>query len=575
MISPLATAAPKPGTICTKLGATATSAGIKYTCIKSGKKLVWNKGVSIKVPAPLPSVSPTPSASPSPSAVGNKSESVDELNGKTCTNENQIITNSAGEFWCLKTNDGLRWAKNNPNPNPKQPEPAVPTPSPTKTISPDEIGGQICVNENERIRNSIDEFYCLKASDGVLRWSENFRFRDPNPRPILPPISYVVNKYVEPKMPSAPIQNCMIQENSNEGSKNGDGLSSGFPFNSRYRSYPKIIKMALVPIDFADLEGDKNFRSRVNDQMQTMSDWYRDVSGGRLTIQWVVSENWIRLPGSSKDYYVQYSGKYPDTENFWKKVIPVVDSKFDLTGVQTINFLFPVNQHVAYESVQSFSYVSEMKLYNSSKTQLISFAAGGEVFEAPDTNLWSYWSHEFGHQIGLAHIGSSRGDVEPMNGLDLLGNQNGPYRELSGWMRFIIGWLSDTQIYCQSTAGFSSNEISLVPLSDSNDGIKTVVIPTGVESAIVIDSRRPTKYSCDIPNLPGGVLVYTYDAKLGNQSYFLKAQYPVGRKPAIRCQTGATFPDVLLHAGDSVQVGDYKITVLSSGTFDQIRISKN
>ncbi len=43
-----ATAAIKPGTACKKLGQISTSAGIKYTCIKSGKKLVWNKGVGTK-----------------------------------------------------------------------------------------------------------------------------------------------------------------------------------------------------------------------------------------------------------------------------------------------------------------------------------------------------------------------------------------------------------------------------------------------------------------------------------------------------------------------------------------------
>jgi hypothetical protein len=62
-----ATAAVKPGSTCKKLGQISKSAGIKYTCIKSGKKLVWNKGVGTKsasptAPAggnPLPSC-PTP-----------------------------------------------------------------------------------------------------------------------------------------------------------------------------------------------------------------------------------------------------------------------------------------------------------------------------------------------------------------------------------------------------------------------------------------------------------------------------------------------------------------------------------
>ena len=55
--SPVHAAAPKAGSKCTKAGQTSTSAGIKYTCVKSGKKLLWDKGVALKKsePAPVPS----------------------------------------------------------------------------------------------------------------------------------------------------------------------------------------------------------------------------------------------------------------------------------------------------------------------------------------------------------------------------------------------------------------------------------------------------------------------------------------------------------------------------------------
>ena len=158
-----------------------------------------------------------------------------------------------------------------------------------------------------------------------------------------------------------------------------------------------------------------------------------------------------------------------------------------------------------------------------------------------------------------------------------MGSQDGPYKELSGWMRFIIGWLDDSQVYCQDVDNLSTNEISLVPLSEEKPGIKMAVIPTSVDSAIIIESRRPTKFSCDTPNLPSGVLVYTYDAKLGSQEDFLTAQYPLDRPKNITC-TGndrmENYSDALLHKGDSIQVGNYVISVISSGNVDQVRITK-
>ncbi len=73
--TPVNAAAPKAGATCTKKNATATSAGKLYTCVKSGKKLIWNKGVVVKkpipvgtpMPAPSPSPTPTPSATQTPS----------------------------------------------------------------------------------------------------------------------------------------------------------------------------------------------------------------------------------------------------------------------------------------------------------------------------------------------------------------------------------------------------------------------------------------------------------------------------------------------------------------------------
>jgi hypothetical protein len=66
LATPLQAATVKAGAKCTKAGATATASGKKFTCVKSGKKLVWNKGVMIKAatkPSPNPvfkPVEPTP-----------------------------------------------------------------------------------------------------------------------------------------------------------------------------------------------------------------------------------------------------------------------------------------------------------------------------------------------------------------------------------------------------------------------------------------------------------------------------------------------------------------------------------
>jgi hypothetical protein len=66
LATPLHAAAPKAGAKCSKAGSTATASGKKFTCVKSGTKIVWNKGVAIKKPVPVVTPTPTPTSLPEP-----------------------------------------------------------------------------------------------------------------------------------------------------------------------------------------------------------------------------------------------------------------------------------------------------------------------------------------------------------------------------------------------------------------------------------------------------------------------------------------------------------------------------
>ena len=77
-ITPTMAATPKAGAKCSKLGTTTIAAGKKFTCIKTGSKTVWNKGVTIKKPAPtnptaigdpIGAVGGTPTPTPTPTPI--------------------------------------------------------------------------------------------------------------------------------------------------------------------------------------------------------------------------------------------------------------------------------------------------------------------------------------------------------------------------------------------------------------------------------------------------------------------------------------------------------------------------
>ena len=72
LVQAVAATPPKAGAVCNKAGSIKNSNGKKFTCIKSGKKLIWDKGVVVKKAAPgspstpstSPSLNPTPTPTP-------------------------------------------------------------------------------------------------------------------------------------------------------------------------------------------------------------------------------------------------------------------------------------------------------------------------------------------------------------------------------------------------------------------------------------------------------------------------------------------------------------------------------
>lgn len=76
------------GTACKPINSVKTSNGLKFTCIKSKGKLVWNKGVVVTKPVASPTPSAMPSsepASPTPSSTASDLVVKDVTAGAFCT----------------------------------------------------------------------------------------------------------------------------------------------------------------------------------------------------------------------------------------------------------------------------------------------------------------------------------------------------------------------------------------------------------------------------------------------------------------------------------------------------------
>lgn len=427
-----------------------------------------------------------------------------------------------------------------------------------------------CIKSNLNKINFDNDTICLKNGK-TYKWTKIKNVSKPKP---------ITNQsiiYQAPTKPSANIELCKIKENnSNRLRWNNSQLPTGFP-GFTHATKTGTVKWALIPLDFPDLAGEANFRSRVDKQMKLTSEWFATVSGGKFKVEWVVLDKWVRIPNPTSDYTIDRSDnleRVPNAIKLWNNAMTESDKVFDFTGIQTVNFILPKGQDFVQETLQGFPWQPEVKGIVTNEGSVSSFSIAGKFMDKLNRQWWTYWVHEFGHAMALPHVGSSR-EPNPFNGLDIMSNQDGESRELSGWMRFVAGWLDDEKVYCKELSNLESTEITLVPLNDANSGVKMVVVPLSQTKAIVIESRRENKFSCTMPSKRNGVLAYIYDATLSHGENFLQP-ISTGRWALESSSDCPVVPNqnYILYKGDKISVEGVTIEVVDSLNYDKIKISK-
>jgi M6 family metalloprotease-like protein len=431
--------------------------------------------------------------------------------------------------------------------------------------------GATCKTKGQVKTVSNLKYTCTKSGKKFV-WKKGSIIKTP-----IPTTQEIANSI--PTQPSSDVSFCKINEISSNRPRFENSLPTGFPRSTfPFATKTGTVKWALVPIDFSDIKGEPNFRSRVDDQMSLLSEWFNTVSEGKFKVEWIVADKWTTLPGRSSDYKIAFSDgpdRSPEIAEFWRKAISETDKSFDYTNVQTVNFILPLAQTVVTEGLQGFPWEQAVKNYVTQEGKISSFSIPGVFFNSLNRQYWSYWAHEFGHAMGIPHIGSSRPGDNPFLGLDIMGNQDGYTRELTGWMRFVAGWLDDEKVYCQELQKLVSTDLTLVPLSGTKNGIKMAVIPISESKALIVESRRETKFSCTMPTKKNGVLTYVYDATRSHGENFLIPLTPAGRsnESSSNCPV-SPYPDPILRQGEKMNFEGITIEVLESKDNDRIRISK-
>ena len=495
----------KAGAKCNKAGITSVASGKTYTCVKSGKKLVWNKGVS-------------------------KSNNSGNLGRDWAS----IRSTDAGFI-----NEYNGW-----------------------TTYEKDLSGKL---------GEIQSAYFNYARASGMYRIAKYQLGTSRPTATLSNNSS-----------DLPSNQCQISDPPNASA------ARGFPtlLNSSFREYlnsrkvpgPKMI-VQVIPISAPDSA--KSVKSPGEDYdvyLDFIKSWAEYSSDGESNIQIRVPKNYLPFSKNLATYGLTHMNNFDNPENirFANDLISEVDPAIDFSGTDAVLVVVPPGtQHRVFQQavVKDFN-TSEGKIKSGMTTTPLTLTGLDQLDDA-NKRLSNFivpywWLHEFYHAgYGLMDHHGPQGSTDKY-GLGEWTLMSGNGGDLSAWEKWILGFITDSQVHCLNTTQSQTRWIA--PSSVKTNEKKLIVIPITQTKGIIIESIRPAGLYYKIPKASNGVLIYVADLDVRDPGLELKLVLPNDRNPD---QPPTWLSQATLRQGESVVSNGHKITIVESGTFgDVVKIDK-
>ena len=579
--APLVSATNNQSSSCAKAGATKIVKGATYTCVKSGKKLIWKQSAPAKKPTPAPAPVPTPSStstptptptlapipSPSPSTAPSSanfsiaiySGGAGNTSGSTGKPSEEIPSGIAP----LNNSDNLKlWIY-----DPEQPSRALGSPGifiqkdggswyeinantaygimTTNFTSGKYLIDVIEPNGNQtkysRGRYSVTVSDSGKLSiDGLQANSSGYYS-----------VTAIVNTRRATELANfKPTSTCQLLDQSGSST-----MSNAFPPATGRLTTHGTIRALIIPTDFSDLPGTGNPAEVYLEMAKGTHDFYYKESKQTVNFQFTSLKDYVHLNVPVNTYNLgSYNGGNP--EGFFKAGVAAADPIVDFTKFDVVYVLPPST--VKYDQI---AYGPAMPKnvdgsdFQSADGQFFNGAVGGaDAWQSLDGADWKWMSHETGHLFGLYDWYTLDG-TNPYGPWDIMSlNWSTEAIELNAWNRYISGWLTDAQIQCTPKSDLTSTgkDFKVEAIETDSESPKAVIVKLSDKVDLVMEVRATAGLD-HLSTAQSGLLVYTVDASIPT----IKGMATTYKRPG-----GANdLNDAPLKAGDSITVQGVTISV--------------
>jgi M6 family metalloprotease-like protein len=329
------------------------------------------------------------------------------------------------------------------------------------------------------------------------------------------------------------------------------------------------IRALIVPVDFADVVGQRPPAEEFTPMTDGQNDFFYKMSGNKVKFDYQVLKNWVRMPVSST-FHKLGTWNQGDPYSYWKLAIETADPLVDYSQFDVVYVLSPREipwTSIAYGPAGPLN--SAGIATNDGPVTNITLSGADAWSNIARGTPWRWISHETGHLFGLHDLYVNPGDAV-YGTWDLMSNNwSIGATELNSWNRYLLGWLTDSQINCINAVDLNATGVTQLinPIERVNDLTKAIVVRLSSSKILVIESRRNEGFDVLTPSQEG-TLVYTVDMTIQS----IKGGWKVQRRPG---STDSQFTDAALRVGDVITVDGVRIEVISRDqNGDTVKVSK-
>ena len=520
----ISVAAVTPGAKCSKAGATSTYNGKKYTCVKSGKKLVWNKGVAIAKPVPVASPTPTPVATPTPTPTPTVS--------------------------------------------------ATPTPTPTEVITAENFRFESLCEKDPFVPTEWAAYQDFALRNDIFSCARPYRFKmvtQPKTTPL---------QALTPKSSLNNIESCKLTHGQRDGQiAFSSWINPKIVMNQR-------LNVQVIPIEFTDFPSSKTVLADHEKYFNYIKSGYYNISDGQVNVNFKIPSSYFKINKKISSYdtgkrYDHGGGIWNwvsmDMNAMFKDIVSAVDPAIDFSNLDLVFFVVPPTTDNDYISHGFPAPYPQLRTAEG----FIPYWYFSPPMAAVNRKSWYgvepyLHLHELMHGMNKLDDHYGDGEFGRRDGDAGTGNwstMSGMSTDFLFWDKWITYMVSDEQVLCAKTDAISTHWIK--PSNYFGKEEKMLVIPVDSTKVLVVESMRAAGFNLKLPKISEGALVYLVDISKTEHGRGINVLRPANRTGTIYARGDFALSDAPLKLGDSITSNGFKITVVESGDFgDVVKVEK-